>query len=186
MIDISSFKAYFKRDFPYLPLYVATKTYFKDDIVYSENNFYQSLIDNNTNPLTDTESWKVVKGDENEYILDEDIQKAIDQSKLKFPISLFDENERDVPQLFLIAFYLVLDFKCSSSGVSGNSASMGFVSSKSVGSVSESYSLPSWAQNDPNYSIYSSNPYGLKYLSYLMPKISLASLGFLSQGSTTL
>lgn len=186
MITVENFKQYFVRDFPYLPYYNEEKIYFKGETVYSAPNFYQSLIDNNTQPLSDDQSWSAVRGDVNAYLTDDDIEKAIDQAQLRFPTNLFKPEERDIPELFLTAFYMVLDFKCSSTGINGNASSIGFTTSKSVGSVSESYSLPSWALNNPTYSIYTSNPYGIKYLSYLLPKVSLAGLGFLSNGATTL
>lgn len=54
-ITVEDFKAQFARNFPYLPVYVSEKVYFEGDEVYSEPNFYQSLINNNDKPLSDTE-----------------------------------------------------------------------------------------------------------------------------------
>ena len=41
--------------------------------------------------------------------------------------------------------------------------------SKSVGSVSESYGIPSWIMNDRNLSLYAQTGYGRKYLSLIQP-----------------
>ena len=57
-VTIEQFKAYFYRDFPYLPVYNFDTTYWKGDIVYSDDNFYQSSTDDNTgNPVTDSDNW---------------------------------------------------------------------------------------------------------------------------------
>ena len=47
-ITVEDFKNLFTRDFPYLPLYIEGKAYFKDDIVYVEPNFYKCLTDGTT------------------------------------------------------------------------------------------------------------------------------------------
>ena len=84
MISVSDFKEWFVRDFPYLPEYIQDKVYFAGDIVYVSPNFYQSLVDNNTADVTDTESWQVIKEDESYYINDGDIEKAISEATLGF------------------------------------------------------------------------------------------------------
>lgn len=183
-VTVEQFKAYFKRDFPFLPVYEPYKTYWIGDIVYQNDNFYQSLTDDNTdNDVTDTEYWQKVKGDKYSYILDEDIEKAFTQA---LPNS--NENfgatcsEKINIYLHLVAFYLVFDIKNSSTGI--NSSFTGTVASKSVGSVSESYNIPQWMLNDPMYSIYGQNGYGLKYLSLIAPYMAITIL--FSRGETTL
>ena len=181
-VTAEQFKAYYFRDFPFLPVYDPDKTYFLNDIVYDGTNFYVSLADNNTSALSDTTKWKVTKGDVLEYITDEDIEKALGQAALNanedFGITC---DDKIMIFLHLVAFYLVMDIKNASAGV--NSSYAGLVASKSVGSVSESYNFPQWVVNSPMYSLFSQNGYGLKYLSLIIPYLSCTVL--FSTGRTT-
>lgn len=191
MITVQQFKDFFSRDFPYLPIWEEEKIYFTGDIVYSEPNFYQSLIDGNTAVLSDAEAWKPIKSDIDAYLSDSDIQKAINEANMGLNASLFDDNQtedyigdRNLALMYLTAFYLVMDIKNSSAGLSSNGYAS-FVSSKSVGSVSESYGVPSWVNNDPMLSIYMDNGYGKKYVSMMLPRARASSL-MLSRGGTTI
>ena len=183
MITVSNFKEWFSRDFPYVPEYVDGKVYFSGDTVYVAPNFYQSLVDNNTAQVTDTESWQVVKDDESYYVMDGDIEKAIAEAELGFNKDLFDDCEsRRLAMLYLIAFYLVVDIKNGMAGISSN-AYASFVSNKSVGNVSEGYSVPAWVTGNPVYSIYLDNGYGKKYLSFIIPRIT--GFIYLADGAIT-
>lgn len=174
-VTVEQFKEYFFRDFPFLPLYQEGKTYFEGDIVYVEPDFYKSLIDNNTQPVTDTEAWAVTKGDIYNYVTDSDIERAMSQAIINAnPRFGSDDTERINIYLHLIAFYLVMDLRNASGGVSGMFG--GYVSSKSVGDVSVSYSFPSWLMNSPLYGIYSQNGYGMKYLSLILPYLAVTIL----------
>ena len=182
-VTVEQFKEYFKRDFPFLPVYSDTKTYWKDDIVYSDDNFYQSKVDDNTgNDVTDNQYWKKVKGDKYAYITDEDIEKAFSQA---YPNS--NENfgetcgEKINIYLHLVAFYLVFDIKNSTAGINGSY--LGVLNSKSVGDVSESYAVPQWLSENPMYSIYAQNGYGLKYLSLIAPYMAITIM--FSRGGST-
>lgn len=186
---VDVFKAHFFRDFPYLPTYNPEKIYFKGDEVYSAPNFYQSLIDGNTQPVTDKEAWQPIKDDVNNYLSDMDIQKAVDEALLNFNADLFDDNptddyigDRNLALLYLTAFYLVMDIKNAMAGLNSQAYSS-FVASKSVGNVSESYGIPSWVANNPMYSLYMDNGYGKKFLSYLIPRVT--GWIHLSPGGTT-
>lgn len=186
MITVQDFKEHFYRDFPYLPLWVDGKAYFIDDIVTDGLNFYQSLIDANLQPLTDVTAWKITKGDINSYLSDADIEKAIAEARLAFSNDLFDnETDMTIPLLYLAAYYLVMDIQNSTAGLS-STAYQGFVASKSVGSVSESYAIPAWVNNDPIWGLFLSNGYGKKYLTYLLPRARQASIAILSCGATTI
>ena len=183
-VTVEQFKEYFKRDFPFLPVYSPVKTYWKDDIVFSDDNFYKSLTDDNTgNAVTNTTYWQKVKGDKYSYITDEDIEKAFTQAKPNSNENFgTDCNEKINIYLHLVAFYLVFDLKNSSSGI--NSSFTGTLSSKSVGDVSESYAIPVWISENPMYSIYSQNGYGLKYLSLIAPYMAITIM--FSKGGSTL
>lgn len=183
MITVQEFKDHFYRDFPYLPMWVDGKAYFIDDVVTDGLNFYQSLIDANLSPLNDNTAWKLIKGDVNSYLSDADIEKAIAEAQLSFPQDLFDDST--IPLLYLTAYYLVVDIQNSTAGLSGT-AYQGFVANKSVGSVSESYAIPAWVNNDPVWGLLLSNGYGKKYLTYLLPRAKQASIAILSCGATTI
>jgi len=184
-VTVEQFKAYFFRDFPFLPIWNITKTYWKDDTVYYNNNFYQSLIDDNTGkaPDTNTESWKKVKDDIYNYITDEDIEKAMSQAICNGNENFGEDcNEKVNIYLHLVAYYLVVDLKNASVGI--NSGVTSNVTSTHVGDVSESYSIPQWIMNNPMYSMFSQNGYGLKYLSLIAPY--LACTVMFSHGTSTL
>lgn len=181
-VTIEQFKEYFFRDFPYLPVWVEGKTYFTGDIVYYGQNFYKSLIDNNTsNPLT-PEAWQTTAGNVNDYVTNADITRAMSQAYINANYDFGStDDERIMIYLHLIAFYLVLDWRNAAAGV--NSGYSGLVASKSVGDVSESYNFPQWMMNNPLYSLFSSNGYGMKYLSLIIPYLSCTIL--FSRGRTT-
>lgn len=168
-ITVEQFKAYFLRDFPFLPEWDVLKTYWLDDIAYYEDVFYKSLTDDNIgNSPTDTANWQKVKGDKYAYVTDDDISKAMTQAIVAAnPDFGEDCAEKTNIYLHLVAFYLVFDLKNAASGVNGTFT--GILSSKHVGDVSESYSIPQWMLNNPQYSIFAQNGYGLKYLSLIAP-----------------
>lgn len=182
-VTVEQFKEYFYRDFPYLPVFDANKTYWKDDVVFDDDNFYISLIDDNTADVSDTDSWKKIKGNKFDYITDEDIVKAMTQA-IQIGNERFGETctEKVNIYLHLVAFYLVMDIKNSSTGV--NSSFSGTVQSKHVGDVSESYAIPQWVNDNPMYSIFTQNGYGLKYLSLIAPYLACTIL--FSTGRTTI
>lgn len=166
-ISVENFKALFVRDFPYLPLYIDDKAYFKNDIVYSELNFYQSLIDGNeTEPPT--EDWQLYNDNVNNYISDADIERAFAEAKVNFNANLFPDDETaEMIFYYLTAHYLVIDMNNALNpfGMGFN----GFTQSKSVGSVSESYGIPQWMMNDKILGMYAQTGYGRKYLSLIAP-----------------
>lgn len=182
-VTVEQFKEYFFRDFPFLPVYNEDNTYWKDDLVYYDGNFYQSLIDDNTNQIEDTTSWQKVKGNKYDYITDDDIIKAMTQA-VQIGNDRFGETcvEKINIYLHLVAFYLVIDIKNSSTGI--NSSFLGTVQSKHVGDVSESYAIPQWVQDNPMYSMFMQNGYGMKYLSLIAPYLAVTIM--FSPGRTTI
>ena len=162
-ITIEDFKAQFSRNFPYLPIWDALKTYFEGDIVFVEPNFYQSLINNNTAEVTDTASWQIINEDVNNYVSDGDIEKAKAEAIVNFNIGLTvgDESAR-LCFLYLWAFYLAYDLSLAQSGAYGGVTFP--VTDVTVGSVSESYYVPKVFMENPILSFYTRNGFGLKYL----------------------
>lgn len=166
-ITVDDFKALFSRDFPYLPVWQMGKTYFKGDIVYY-NNFYQSKIDGNTSIPTDTDNWQLYNDNVMNYISNEDISKAFLEAKVNFNSNLFSDCEIcKMVFCYLAAHYLVIDLNNAQNPLA--LGFMGMTQSKSVGSVSESYGIPSWVMNDRNLSLYAQTGYGRKYLSLIQP-----------------
>lgn len=166
-IDVDTFKNKFKRGFNYLPAYDASKIYNAGDIVYyvpttsfytCKNNGVQGVLP------TDTNDWSFVKLSTYDYVLDEDIENAFDEACMKFNDSLFqNDTEITLGYLYLTAHFLVGDL-----GADGaNSSSAGFVASRSVGNVSESYSIPAWSLKSPAYSFLTTTYYGVKYLNMI-------------------
>lgn len=167
-VTTDDFKNLFTRDFPYLPAYVEGKAYFKDDEVYYAPNFYKSLTDGNTTLPTDITNWEVVNDSVDNYIQDSDILRAFNEAKVNFNSSLFgDDDTIKMVFLYLAAHYLVIDLNNAMNPL--GMGYMGFTQSKSVGSVSESYTIPQFMTNNAILSQYATTGYGRKYLSLLQP-----------------
>lgn len=168
LVSTTDFQDLFNRDFPYLPVYVEGKAYFTNDIVYYEPNFYQSLVDNNTELPTNTTNWQVINDSVNNYIQDSDIMRAFNEAVINFNVNLFtDQNSAIMVFLYLAAHYLVIDLNNAMNPLA--LGFMGFTQSKSVGSVSESYGIPQWMLNNQVLSAYAQTGYGRKYLSLMQP-----------------
>ena len=103
-----------------------------------------------------------------DYVIDQDVQKAIDQANTHFNEGLgMTEQEATLAFLFLAAFYLVVDLQMAQRGL-GSQASF-IMSSKSVGSVSAGFEIPEQTKNNPVLNYYSQNQYGQKYISLVLP-----------------
>ena len=182
-VTIEEFKQYFFRDFSYLPCWCCCKTYMTGDVVFYEEYFYKSKIDNNDSEPTNTTNWERIPGNKYDYITDDDIAKAMTQAKINANERFgSNDNEKTYIYLHLVAFYLVMDWKNAAAGAA--SAYSGFTASKSVGDVSESYNFPTWLTNSPLYSLYSTNGFGMKYLSLILPYLSCTIL--FSTGRSTM
>ncbi len=181
-VTIEQFKGYFFRDFPFLPLWNKDTIYFKEDLVFYENNFYTSLIDKNTSLPTDESAWEITKGDIYNYVTNDDILRAMSQALVNANYRFgSDDKQRVNIYLHLVAFYLVMDLQNASAGV--NSRYAGLIASKSVDGVSVSYNFPAWLTGSPIYSLFSQNGFGMKYLSLIIPYLSTTIL--FSSGRST-
>lgn len=172
MINVSDFKVFFKRDFPYLPVYEADKVYWLNDEVFNSENekFYVSLKDNNDQPLTDAESWQRVEEDMYNYVLDEDIEKAVTEASAVIP----EQAELHIPteiyqllKMYLTAHILVDGIRTSNAGLSSqiNAVTTG----KSVGSVSQQFGIPADYLNSGACAFYITSQYGMRYLVLIYP-----------------
>ena len=167
--NVADFIALFNRDLtPYLLPFYISKAYFTGDVVYYGQDFYESLVDNNTALPTNTTNWKVVNLSKNDYISDNDIIKAFNEAKVNFNPELFECCEEALMVFYYLAMhYLVIDITNSLNPMT--TGFIGFTQSKSVGSVSEGYSVPTWMMNNPLLSGYAQTGYGRKYLSLIQP-----------------
>lgn len=110
-------------------------------------------------------------GASNECVMDSDITKAIAEAGFNFNEGLFSSQEEfTLGYLYLTAHYLVMDLRAGAQGVSGAFDWLG--NSKSVGSVSEAFTIPQRILDHPVMSYYSKTYYGAKYLSLLLPRLA--------------
>lgn len=173
MITVQQFKTFFRRDFPYLPVYDASKAYWTNDEVYYSSNeqFYISLIDNNTTSIADTTAWQRIQDDIDNYIIDQDITSVIEQTEIIIPDNIeIPDNVYTLLQYYLAAHLLVDSIRTSNAGLT--SQLTGITTGKSIGSVSQQYGIPQQLLNSELYSFYITSQYGLKYLVLIMPYLN--------------
>lgn len=183
-LTAQQFKTQFPRFTPqYLSdiTYVAEKVYFKDNEVYYDGSFYICVVETTVSvPSPSNEKWKLYNDSVLNYTTDNDIENAYAEAKVNFNESLFpDDSTALLVFLYLAAFYVSYDFS-----IATGTAGTGITTSKSVGSVSESYGISTALLENPKYSIYAQNGYGCKYLSLIMPYLTGAI--FLIRGKTTI
>jgi hypothetical protein len=168
-ITVDDFKAQFARNFPYLPIWDSEKVYFEGDVVYYEPNFYQSLVNDNTSVVTDTEKWQVYNDSVDNYVSDGDIERAKLEAVASFNTELCSSKEVGrLIFLYLWAFYLAYDLSLAQGGAYG---SVNFpVTDVTVGSVHEGYYVPKAYLEDPILGFYARNGFGLKYLNLVYAK----------------
>lgn len=119
--------------------------------------------------------------DPNTSVLDADIGKAFGQVNFALNPALFTSQENyTLGYLWLAAHWLVTDLRASSQGISGQYNWL--ESSKSVGSVSEGFSIPDRIMQNPLFAMYSKSNYGSKYLQLLLP--ALTGQVFIAPGRT--
>jgi hypothetical protein len=103
-----------------------------------------------------------------EGVTDTDIAKCFTQANFSINQNLFaSQEDYTTAYMLLAAHYLVLDIRLATQGL--NSTYQWAVSSRSVGAVSESYSIPTNFQNNPFLTMLSQTGYGGKYLALLLP-----------------
>jgi hypothetical protein len=103
-------------------------------------------------------------------VVDADITKAYDEAKVNFNEGLWASQEQiKIAFLYLAAHYLVSDIQASQQGL--DSVSTFPVSSRSVGSVSESYQVPEWVSKSAYLSQFANTRYGLKFCSLIRPRL---------------
>lgn len=106
-------------------------------------------------------------GSGEEQVSDSDITRAMTEASINFNKDLFDDLEtQKVVFGYLTAYYLVFDQNNANTGGSGG---IGIRTSQTVRNVSESFAVPKWVLDNPMFSMYAQNGYGLKYISLIYP-----------------
>ena len=189
-IAIQEFKDQFFRDFLYLPTWLVTTTYNTGDKVYYDVNglFYTCQNDGVIGVLpTNITDWTAYTDSKLDYIQDIDITKAFTEAKISFNEALVEDTNGDCVNVkhtfyYLVAHYLVQDIQASLQGL--ESTGNYNVSARSVGSVSETYSIPEAYTKDPILNYYTKTSYGLKYLNIIYPAM-IGNVG-VAYGRTTI
>lgn len=109
--------------------------------------------------------------DMNTSVLDADIGKAYGQTNVNINQALFaNQADYNIGYLLMAAHYLVIDLRMSSQGLSGTYEWM--TTSKSVGSVSESFQIPQRILDNPYFAMLTQTNYGAKFLQLVLPQLT--------------
>lgn len=109
--------------------------------------------------------------DPNTSILDSDINKAFGQTNFNINPNLFrTQGDYNIGYLFLSAHYLVVDMRMSEQGINGQYSFL--ENSKSVSSVSQSFSIPQRILDNPYFAMLMKTNYGAKYLELVIPQLA--------------
>jgi hypothetical protein len=104
-------------------------------------------------------------------VQDQDIVQGINDAGINFNPNLFaDQSSFNTGYLLLSAHFMVLNLRNSSQGINGQYPWM--QSSKSVGSVSESFQIPQRILDNPEYAMLSKTTYGSKFLFLVLPQLT--------------
>ena len=165
------FKEQFWRDFNFVSTWLVGTTYNTGDRVFYDVNrkFYQCLNGGVVGTLpTVIADWKEISNAG--LVSDLDITNAYAEACVNFNDSLFtSDDDMVLGYLYLAAHYLVNDLNAG--GAEGGAAG-GLVNSRSVGNVSESYTIPQWQLDSSIYGFYTKSSYGLKYLNMILPRLA--------------
>ena len=140
--SVNDFKAFFFRDFPYLP----------------------------ENTVSDPE----------DYVQPQDITNAIALALVNFNPGLFGANSQITTVfLYLAAFYLVQNLSVSAKGIA---AQLNFpTASSGVGGVNIAFTVPEKITKSPFLSVYTTNAYGMAYLSLVLQQ-TIGNVGAVGSG----
>jgi hypothetical protein len=103
-------------------------------------------------------------------ILDADIGKAFGEANLLMNPNLWNSQEAwTIGYMYCAAHFLVIDLQMSSQGISG--VGNWLTTSKSVGSISESFQIPQRILDNPELAAFSKTNYGMKFLQLILPQL---------------
>lgn len=110
-------------------------------------------------------------GTTQETVMDSDILKGLQDAKITINQGLFGSQPAyQVGFLNLAAHFMVLSLKASSGGLQGQASWL--QTSRAVGSVSESITVPQRILDNPEFAALSKTGYGMKYLLMILPLLS--------------
>lgn len=103
-------------------------------------------------------------------VTDTDIAKAQQMANIAINQGLWgDQGSYNIGYNYLTAHYLVMELRSSTQGVNGQFAFL--ESSKSVGSVSQSFAIPQRVLDNPDWSMLMKTNYGAQYLQLVLPQL---------------
>lgn len=112
---------------------------------------------------------------------DSDIQSGLDTASFNFNSGLFGlQTEFTLAYLLLSAHFMVMNLRASSQGISGQYSWL--QTSKSVGSVAESFQIPQRILDHPVLGMLTKTYYGAQYVMLLLPR--LTGQVFITPGDT--
>lgn len=104
-------------------------------------------------------------------VQDGDITKAQIQAQLTINQGLFpNQSLYTIGIQLLSAYFLVQNLRTSSQGIAAKFDWA--TNSKSVAAVSSSFSIPQRILDNPEFSIYAANTYGVQYLAMVLPLLT--------------
>lgn len=107
-------------------------------------------------------------GTEPDQVSDADIARAMVEAGMNFNEGLFDcGDQKRTIFLYLVAYYLTVDI--NNANTQGASNNGGLLTYRQVRNVAESFKVPKWIEENPMFSMFAQNGYGLKYLTMMYP-----------------
>lgn len=176
-ITVAQFKAYFYRDFPYLPVWDVSQLYNKNSRIYYPTTllFYDCQVNGTIATVPSGVSpWLNTPGamEDNiyNYIQDQDISKAFGQAQVNLNQGLFASDSNTlIGYYYLTAHYLAIDLRAANGGIAAIGAFP--VNSRSAGSIAEAYGIPQAYLNNPLYAQFTQTAYGMKFLSLVQARL---------------
>lgn len=167
----SDFKTRFSRGFVYLPIWYSSTIYAVGNIVYYNNQFYTALTSNsNKQPDINNTDWQINSDiNKNDYVSDDDITTTYASACLTINESLFAGDDLLKEAYLLLSAHKLV---CMLNEGGAESTPTFTEQSKSIGSVSASYAIPSWITESPIYSVYAKTQYGIDYITLIRPLIN--------------
>jgi hypothetical protein len=172
-ITYSDFSALFFRDFPYLPVYNSSQTYFSGNEVYYGMNFWTCSVDGTqgVTPGNGVPQWTITQDNINNYVQNQDIQNAFNQAQILLNQALFGTVQQiTLGYLYLSAHFLCLNLRAANAGLAGIGAMP--VGARSVDGVSETYNIPEKLLRKSTYQTYLQTTYGMTYLAMIQPQLA--------------
>ncbi len=103
-------------------------------------------------------------------VLDQDIAKAFQQVNVNINQALFgDQSSYTIGYLLMSAHFLVINLRASSQGLNGSYAFL--ENSKSVGNVSQGFSIPQRILDNPYWAMLMTTSYGAEFLMMILPQL---------------